>query len=70
MSKITELASGAITAADSVAIELVETVVIVRWPNKPTVLRPRRLPDSASIVVRLFAEAHITLARIRSGKHL
>ena len=35
--RITELASGAITAADTIAIELVETdgqptVMIIRWP--------------------------------------
>jgi hypothetical protein len=43
VSQITELASGAITAADTITVELVETdehptVVIVSWPVKPTVL--------------------------------
>jgi hypothetical protein len=50
MSKIPELASGAITAVDTIAIELVEAdetpaVVIVRWPAKPTILHPRRFPQ-------------------------
>ena len=41
------LASGAITAIDTITIELVEAdetaaVVIVRWPAKPTVFHPRR----------------------------
>jgi hypothetical protein len=45
--QITELASGAITAVDTVTIELVEAdetpvVVIVRWPAKATVSHPRR----------------------------
>jgi hypothetical protein len=43
MSNVTELATGQITAVDSITIELVEAdetlaVVIVRWPLKPTVL--------------------------------
>jgi hypothetical protein len=47
MSKMTELASGAITAVDTLAIELGEAVetpaiVIVRWPAKATVFHPRR----------------------------
>ena len=49
MSKITELASGQITAVDSLTIELVEAeetpaVVIIRWPVKPTVLHPAATP--------------------------
>jgi len=52
MSQITQLASGAITAADTITVELIEAdetpaVVIVRWPVKPTVLHPRRFPDTA-----------------------
>jgi hypothetical protein len=75
MSKITELASAAITAVDSLTVELVETdetpaVVIIRWPDKATVLHPRRFPDTASIVVRLFAEAHTALAAIKSRRRL
>ena len=47
MSTITTLASGQITAVDTLIIELVEAdetpaVVIIRWPDKPTVLHPRR----------------------------
>jgi hypothetical protein len=47
MSKVTELASGAITATDYLVIELIEAdetpaAVIVRWPLKPTVLHIRK----------------------------
>jgi hypothetical protein len=47
MSKMTELASVAITAVDTVTIELGEAdetpaIVIVRWPAKATVFQPRR----------------------------
>jgi hypothetical protein len=46
MSKMTELASGAITAVDTVTIELGEadetpSIVIVTWPAKATVFHPR-----------------------------
>jgi hypothetical protein len=69
MSQITQLASGAIT------VELIEAdetpaVVIVRWPVKPTVLHPRRFPDTAVMVARLLAEAHTALAAIKAGRRL
>jgi hypothetical protein len=56
MSKVTELASGAITAVEHITIELIEadetpSAVIVRWPAKPTVLHPHR-PASAPFSVR------------------
>ena len=75
MSQITELASAAITATDTIVVELVEAdetpaVVIVRWPVKPTVLHPRRFPDTAAMVARLFAEASTALARIKASKRL
>ena len=75
MSTITTLASGQITAVDELTIELVEAdetpaVVIVRWPLKATVLNPRRFPDTAALVVRLFAEAHTVLAGIKSRRPL
>jgi hypothetical protein len=71
VSKITELASGAITAADSVIVELVEAdetpaVVIVSWPVKPTVLHPQRFPDAAATIAQLFARAHIVLAALKA----
>ena len=52
MSQIIELASSQINAGDSIVVELVEadetpTVVIVRWPAKPTVVHPRRFPIAA-----------------------
>jgi hypothetical protein len=75
MSQIAQLASGPTTAVDVLTIELVETdehptVVIIGWPDKPSVIHPRRFPDTASIVVRLFAEAYTTLAGIKSRRPL
>jgi hypothetical protein len=51
MSQIAQLASGPTTAVDVLTIELVETdehptVVIIGWPDKPSVIHPRRFPDT------------------------
>jgi hypothetical protein len=75
MSKITELASGAITATDHIVIELVEAdetpaAVIIRWPAKPTVLHPHRFPTTADTAARLFAAATVRLAQIRRDRRL
>jgi hypothetical protein len=75
MTQITQLASGQINAADTLAVELVEAdetpaVVIVRWPFKPTVCHPRRFPDTAAMIARLFAEAATTLASIKANRRL
>jgi hypothetical protein len=34
------------------------------------VLHPRRFPDTATVIARLFAEAHTTLAAIKAGRKL
>ena len=75
MSKITELASSTINGTDTITIELVEAdetpaAVLLKWPAKPTVCHPRRFPDTAAVVVRLFSEAHIALAAIKSRRSL
>jgi hypothetical protein len=75
VSKVTPLASNQITATDTITVELIEAdktpaVVIVSWPVKPTVLHPRRFPDAAATIARLFAEAHTALAAIKAGRRL
>jgi hypothetical protein len=70
MSKIAELASGQITNAEILTVELVEAdetpaVVIIRWPLKATVLHPRRFPPAAEAAARIFAAAVVRLAQIR-----
>jgi hypothetical protein len=45
-------------------------VVIIRWPDKPSVIHPRRFPDVAATIGRLFAEAHTVLASIKASKRL
>jgi hypothetical protein len=74
MSTVTPLASGQFTPSDSITVELVEAdetpaVVIVKWPGKPTILHPRRFPDTAALIVRLFSEAHVTLAGTKAGRY-
>jgi hypothetical protein len=75
MSKVTPLASGQINPSDNLTIELVEAdetpaVVIVRWPLKPSVFHPRRFPDTAAVIARLFAEAATALAGIKANRRL
>jgi hypothetical protein len=75
MSQITQLATGQITPSHAITVELVEAdetpaVVILRWPAKPTVCHPRRFPDTAAVIARLFAEAATNLAGIRARRPL
>lgn len=70
MSKVTELATGQITATETITVELIEAnetpaVVIIRWPAKPSVLHPRRFPAAAETAARTFAAAAVRLAQLR-----
>ena len=74
-SPVTVLASASINTTDAIVVELVEAnempaVIIVRWPAKPTVCAPRRFPDTAAVIVRLFSEAHTMLTRVRARRRL
>ena len=58
-----------------ISIELVEAdetpaVIIVRWPTKPTVLHPRRFPETAAAIARTFAAASTELASIKARRPL
>jgi hypothetical protein len=69
----TELATGQLTASDTITVEANETpavVVIVRWPSKATVLHPHRFPTAADIAARTFAAAAIRLAAIKRERRL
>jgi hypothetical protein len=75
MSQVTELARGAITAVDTITIELVEAdetpaVVIVRWPVKASVIHPYRFGTTADVAARAFAAAAARLAQIRRERKL
>ena len=68
---ITPLASAQINH-DHLAVELVEpddmpAMVRIVWPNAPTIVDPKRFPDTAAAIAQLFARAHIVLARLKAG---
>lgn len=56
---------------DQLTVELVEpdsmpAMVRIIWPNAPTIVDPRRFPDTAATVAQLFARAHIVLAALKA----
>ena len=69
------LASGQITSADRLRVELHQPLdspafVLVCWPEAPSVTNtdPRGLASVAASVVRVIAEAQARLAKIRSKR--
>jgi hypothetical protein len=77
MSKSTILAESQITPSphDVVGVQLVEPAdlpafVQISWPEFPSIVDPQRFRDTASAMVRLFSEAHVTLARIKARRPL
>lgn len=69
---ITPLASGTINqSGDMIEIVLIQPdsmppMIRIGWPLQPSMVDPRRFPDTASIVVRMFAEAATRLANIKA----
>jgi hypothetical protein len=60
---------------DVVSVELVEpddmpSIVKISMPLQPTVIDPPRFGDIAAVLVKLFSEAHVTLASIRAWRKL
>jgi hypothetical protein len=77
MDKQTILAESQITESphDIVTIELVEpdnmpAAVRIALPLQPSVIDPPRFRDTAAAMVKLFSDAHITLARIKARRRL
>ena len=75
MRKSTILAVGQITQSDTITVELlapsnVPATVEITWPLQPTMADPRRFPDVAAAVARLFATAATTLAGIKAQRRL
>ena len=67
---ITPLASAQINH-DHVTVELIEpdsmpAAVRIVWPPQPTVVDPKRFPDTAAAIAQLFARAHIVLASLKA----
>jgi hypothetical protein len=76
MANVTTLGEAQITRSPhetTITVELVQPAdlpafVQVTWPLQPTVLDPSSFGDSASVIVKLFSEAHVTLARIKARR--
>jgi hypothetical protein len=80
----TDLAGGQINGSgDTITVQLVRpadmsaaerstkpAIVRIVWPLQPTLVDPRRFPDTAAVIVRLFAEAATTLASIKASRRL
>jgi hypothetical protein len=73
VSKSTILAEGQITSSphNTITVELIElddqARVMITWPKKTLSISPRRFPDLAASLTRLFANASTELARIKAG---
>jgi hypothetical protein len=72
MSNITPLAHGQINH-DHLSVELIEpdsmpAMVRVVWPTAPTIIDPKRFPETAATIAQLFARAHIVLASIKAQR--
>ena len=77
MSKQTTLAEAQITQTphNTITVDLVEptgmpAAILIAWPLQPTVCDPRRFPEVAATVARLFATAATELARIKARRRL
>jgi hypothetical protein len=71
---ITPLASAQVDN-DQLAVGLVEldgmpAIIRITWPLRPTIVDPNRFPDTAAVLVRLFAEASPALAGIKAIRRL
>jgi hypothetical protein len=69
---ITPLTSGQINH-DHLSVDLVEpdgmpAVVRIVWPPQPTIVDPKRFPDTAAAITQLFARAHIVLAALNGRR--
>jgi hypothetical protein len=73
VSKTTTLATGQITTADALTVELVQpadtpAMIMLQWPLAATVVDPRRLPATCNAVMRVLAAAVAKLAEIRADE--
>ena len=69
-SPITPVASNQVNH-DQLTIELIEpdgmpAMVRIVWPSAPTIVDPKRFPDTVATVAQLFAKAHIVLAAVKA----
>jgi hypothetical protein len=73
MSKTTTLASGQITAADEISIELIQPadtppIVLLRWPLAALVTDPGKFAAVANSILKVLAAATARLAEIKAAQ--
>jgi hypothetical protein len=71
----THLASGKITNADTLIVELVEPdglppIIRIRWPDKPSLCPPAQLNATVAAAMRVMSNAVVELAALRVRKKL
>jgi hypothetical protein len=67
------LASGQITAADQLKVELVQSIetpaaILISWPEAPSVTDPQKLADVIDATVAILARARAALAAARAAE--
>jgi hypothetical protein len=70
LSDITDLAHGAINAADELSVQLIQpadhpSFVRIVWPAKPSIIPPSRFNAVAADIMRVFAAAVTKHNRIK-----
>jgi hypothetical protein len=73
VSKTITLATGQITAADQLSVQLVQALetppaILIRWPGAPSVTDPRKFGAVANAAVAILAEARARLATMKAGE--
>ena len=71
----TQLSSGLINRDDRLTVELVEppgspAVIILRWPQKPSITTPDAYSNVAAACMQVLSAAIIELAAIRTQRRL
>jgi hypothetical protein len=71
---ITPLASAQV-GHDIISIELVEpdsmpAVIKITWPVQPSIVDPTSFGETAAALVKMFSNAHVELARVKSRRRL
>jgi hypothetical protein len=68
------LASGPVTKADQLTVELIEptgspAVIMLRWPLAASVTDPGRFPATCNAILAVLAAASVRLAEIAQERH-
>lgn len=60
------LSTGPVTSADVLSVELVQSIelpdmIMIRWPEMPTVVSPRRFPAAGLAIIAVIDNAVMAL---------